>query len=216
MHRSDTSLKKRIITFPLNSFHFISSLYVFPLLFFKALLSELTNKLKYHCTLMTDISPTPFFYGLIKFCDPKGQWNTIIIHRRATKLYTTLFQLERCWLFVAPSSIKLMFPVYSWKKTTTTNNNASLSSRYLQISRSKPVQTTLQVKQVACVIDGPLLGKHTCTTVNPPNIHKERQAQDRKSKLQSWGQANTVSSQNIPVGGQWPNWKSGKQHRSWP
>lgn len=116
MHRSDTSLKKGIITFPLNSFHFISSLYVFPLLFFKALLSELTNKLKYHCILMTDISPTPFFYGLIKFCDPKGQWNTIIIHRRVTKLYTTLFQLERCWLFVAPSSIKLMFPVYSWKK----------------------------------------------------------------------------------------------------
>ncbi len=55
----------------LNSFHFISSHVV--LSFFKALLSVLTNKFKYHCILMTDISlPWLSFIGWESFVIQKA------------------------------------------------------------------------------------------------------------------------------------------------
>lgn len=75
--------ENNLLSFEFFSLHLLSHVF---LSFFKALLSVLTNKFKYHWILMKDISP-PCLSFMRKFCDPKGQWNTINIHWGVTKLY---------------------------------------------------------------------------------------------------------------------------------
>lgn len=135
----------------------------------------------------------PFFYGLRKFCDPKGQWNTINIHWRVILHNCTqcFFLLPSCLFPVFPSTAR-RWCLQAWAGP----GLLGLSSIY--ISDICPNQLRLHYNHRTNKLLVQLTVHTHLSNHQPMDVHEKRQAQDKKSKVQSRGQANTNSTPKQP------------------